>query len=112
MATRAYTDFVASDSTSSGNIEAKPSLNVLFVKVQLPDLERFSSFLKLKRVYSYVLRFIINARNYKSKRCFGTLSPEELEKGESKVVHLIQNFEYGKELHDLKSKNVVHLLAN
>ncbi|XP_060518380.1 uncharacterized protein LOC132697105 [Cylas formicarius] len=53
-------------------------------------ISRFSSLLKLKRVFAYVHRFINNTRKEKNTRTFGSLTPSELCNSLNHLIRLLQ----------------------
>lgn len=52
-------------------------------------LIRFSSFEKLVRVTVWMIRFIRNCKTMKAERLIETLTPEELDEAENKILYLI-----------------------
>lgn len=88
------------------------TLNVLYsctetMNVQLLDYKRLSSFSKLGRVVSWVLRFIENLRSKDKRNLSKDLSSDEFEKGKAKLFLCIQKEVYSQEFVDLEKDGVV-----
>ena len=65
----------------------------------------WSSWLKLTRAVAWVLRFVANCRSYRQERRKGSLSPEELQNAEIRIIRDAQQEEFSEEyraLHENK----------
>ena len=65
----------------------------------------WSSWLKLTRVVAWVLRFVANCRSHRQERRKGSLSPEELQNAEIRIIRDAQQEEFSEEyraLHENK----------
>ncbi|XP_043468116.1 uncharacterized protein LOC122502236 [Leptopilina heterotoma] len=77
--------------------------NVL-MKMPIIQFERYSDLMKLKRIMSYIYRFINNCKETKTMRKTGSLSVEETNKAENSLVKIAQNQCFFKEIQCLKQK--------
>ncbi|XP_043496373.1 uncharacterized protein LOC122520341 [Polistes fuscatus] len=68
---------------------------------------RYSSFIKLKRVIAYCVRFARNSRNTKEKRIVGYLTVDELKDAESIAIKYVQKEAFSEIIKRIKSKKEV-----
>ncbi|XP_030763227.1 uncharacterized protein LOC115887855 [Sitophilus oryzae] len=71
-------------------------------------LNKYSSFMKLKRVVAYCLRFIKNSKTVKPNRTFSPLSIDELDVSLKRIVYIAQLQDFSAEFHDLHKNNSVN----
>lgn len=67
------------------------------------DPTRYSSWVRLTRIYARVIRFVENCRSPPERRVLGAISPEEINSAEQYFIRLAQKEEFKEELHALKS---------
>ncbi|XP_043504903.1 uncharacterized protein LOC122525925 [Polistes fuscatus] len=67
---------------------------------------RYSSFVKLKRIIAYCVRFARNSRNLKEKRIMGELTVDELKGAEIIAIRLIQEEAFPEIIKLIKSDNL------
>lgn len=84
---------------------ALPELRVHVCNVDLPqitiiDFNKYSSFLKLRRIFAYVCRFVNNCRC--ESKIFETLTVDELEFAECKLAYLSQKESFSKYKNNFK----------
>ncbi|CAK9805171.1 hypothetical protein ANTPLA_LOCUS4356 [Anthophora plagiata] len=72
--------------------------------------ERFSSFHRLKRVVTYMLRFSRNCS--KGEPSGGPLTTTELYNAETRIVKLVQRQSFQNEIHELKTTKHIHKLSS
>lgn len=70
------------------------------------SFSRFSSFSRLKRVFTFCKRFIYNLKN-KNEKVTGSLSVAELQAAENLLVEKIQKMSFSKEISEINSKKIV-----
>lgn len=75
-------------------------------KLKFNLLTKFSSFRKLINVTALILRFCHNIKN-KNNKIIGQVNCSELNKGHDKIIQLLQNETFAKDIHDLKNHNEV-----
>lgn len=73
-------------------------------------LERFSSFIKMKRVLAYCMRFVKCCLSRKSNS--EDLSPEEIQNSERCILKLIQRSGFERELRQLSSNRTLEIKSN
>lgn len=73
------------------------------------EVERFGSYMKLLRVVSYIFRFIGNCRKRLSQRNYNSLKCEEMKEASVTLLRAVQRKSYIKEMDNLKSINTKRL---
>lgn len=71
------------------------------------NFNRYSSYTRLQRAASYVLRFIYNCRKHKQDRQTGPLSVDELEASTIMLTRLVQQQSFSKEYNQLINNNTI-----
>ena len=90
-----------------GNAEdlgRKPELILATTQTSCMTLEKYSSFLKLQRIFGYVVRFIQSARGNRQK---GTLTTTELDKSTIIILRITQRERFTLELINLRANQGV-----
>ena len=67
----------------------------------------WSSWLKLTRVVAWVLRFVANCRSHRQERRKGSLSPEELQNAEIRIIRDAQQEEFSEEYRALQENKPI-----
>ncbi|XP_045473996.1 uncharacterized protein LOC123680245 [Harmonia axyridis] len=103
---------VDSSQTEQVDEEAKPisSLILAAISNEPTFIERFSSYLRLKRVTAFCRRFMVNARRPSFPRS-GFLSSIELQEAEICLIRLVQSLHFAEELAELKKPSSRHRLV-
>lgn len=86
----------------------QPKILTFFSVDNFTILTKYSSFMKLKRVVAYCLRFIKNSKTIKTNRNFGPLSVDELSASLKCVVYIAQMQDFFVEIHDLRKKGSIN----
>ncbi|XP_045479819.1 uncharacterized protein LOC123684569 [Harmonia axyridis] len=101
------------DSSQTGQVddEAKPisALVLTVVSGEPTMIDRFSSYLRLKRVIAFCRRFILNARGSALPRT-GFLTSVELQEAEICLIRLVQSVHFAEELAELQKPSSRHRL--
>ena len=101
--------------TKSKNEDSRfgDSLSSVFMSISvrrsqvLVDPNRYSSWLKLKRIQAWVDRFIENCQKLKTDRMTGELSADELNQAEIKLIKETQSSYFPEEYESLKHEKVL-----
>ena len=101
--------------TNSKNEDSRfgDSLSSVFMSISvrrsqvLVDPNRYSSWLKLKRIQAWVDRFIENCQKLKTDRMTGELSADELNQAEIKLIKETQSSYFPEEYESLKHEKVL-----
>ncbi|XP_045483078.1 uncharacterized protein LOC123688551, partial [Harmonia axyridis] len=87
--------------------EQRIEIKTFFVEISLNIFDRFSSFVKLHRVWAYCLRFIRNCRR-NAPKVTGSLSVDELVKSTNDLIKLAQGQTFQNEIEALRKGQALH----
>lgn len=86
-------------------LEYKSLVSLVTVSKPFNILTKYSSIVKLQRILAYVLRFINNTRKIQEE--LGSLTVTELKQSLLKIIHLVQQEVFTKEISSLKQNKIL-----
>jgi len=101
---------------SMADLEIKQESHTCMMNTMYPDItERYSCWMRLRKIIGWIFRFINNCRASVLKKVGyseANLSLHDLKKAESSIIKLVQMKHFNKDHSNLKNKDVVNIRSN